>query len=181
MFTADRRYNPGRVPNGAKCGDNSMCIDWKCVDINNLPPSATTSAPRTTRPWQPPTTLVPTRTSRPWQPPTTLVPTRSIQPVTRYPETRGPPVTYPTQASLRTGDTKEISQFTTLQPAPPDLCNCNGHGTCNQNNECQCDEGWSPPFCNTNTSEDPLINHPLFTGAGSGKLSTGLLIGNFIY
>ena len=30
-------YDPGQVPNGAKCGDGSMCVDSRCVSIPSEP------------------------------------------------------------------------------------------------------------------------------------------------
>lgn len=32
-----KSYDPGQVPNGAKCGDNSMCVDSKCVPVPETP------------------------------------------------------------------------------------------------------------------------------------------------
>ena len=66
-YTGYKNYDPGQVPNGAKCANNSMCVNSKCTSIST----------------------------------------------------------------------------------PPDHCDCNGHGVCNQENQCHCDIGWAPPDCNT--------------------------------
>ena len=65
LYLGHKNYDPGQVPNGAKCADNSMCINSKCVSIT---PS-------------------------------------------------------------------------------PESCQCNGHGICNQKDQCHCDVGWAPPLC----------------------------------
>ena len=34
--TGDSNVDPGQVPNGAKCGENEMCLNSVCTSIDNL-------------------------------------------------------------------------------------------------------------------------------------------------
>jgi len=46
------------------------------------------------------------------------------------------------------GDNKQcVNQKCVDVPIVPKMCDCSGHGVCNQFGECHCDIGWAPPFC----------------------------------
>ncbi|XP_054638268.1 disintegrin and metalloproteinase domain-containing protein 12 isoform X1 [Dunckerocampus dactyliophorus] len=53
---------------------------------------------------------------------------------------------------------------------------CNGHGVCNSNNNCHCQEGWAPPDCMYAGHGGSVDSGPTHTATGSDPVRVALLV-----
>ncbi|XP_072346662.1 disintegrin and metalloproteinase domain-containing protein 12 isoform X2 [Scyliorhinus torazame] len=56
------------------------------------------------------------------------------------------------------------------------LQKCHSHGICNSNENCHCDPGWAPPFCQSSGYGGSVDSGPVQEPQGSGALLAALLV-----